>query len=83
MSRIGRSFTFLVLVHKRWKAFAADAADAFLQGMNVEDLGIDIFTDPVGDVRKRLQTPQEFGGGRGAENVKVRFRRCPCSPFVV
>ena len=23
--------------------------------MNVEDLGIDIFTDPVGDVRKRLQ----------------------------
>ena len=55
MSRIGRSFIFLVLVHKRWKAFAADAADAFLQGMNVEDLGIDIFTDPVGDVRKRLQ----------------------------
>ena len=45
----------LVLVHKRWKAFAADAADAFLQGMNMEDLGIDIFTDPVGDVRKRLQ----------------------------
>ena len=55
MSRIGRSFIFLVLVHKRWKAFAADAADAFLQGMNVEDLGIDIFTDHVGDVRKRLQ----------------------------
>ena len=55
MSRIGRSFILLVLVHKRWKAFAADAADAFLQGMNVEDLGIDIFTDPVGDVRKRLQ----------------------------
>ena len=55
MSRIGRSFIFLVLVHKRWKAFAADAADAFLQGMNVEDLGIDTFTDPVGDVRKRLQ----------------------------
>ena len=55
MSRIGRSFIFLVLVHKRWKAFAADAADAFLQGVNVEDLGIDIFTDPVGDVRKRLQ----------------------------
>ena len=55
MSRLGRSFIFLVLVHKRWKAFAADAADAFLQGMNVEDLGIDIFTDPVGDVRKRLQ----------------------------
>ena len=53
MSRIGRSFIFLVLVHKRWKAFAADAADAFLQGMNVEDLGIDMFTDPVGDVRKR------------------------------
>ena len=52
MSRIGRSFIFLVLVHKRWKAFAADAADAFLQGMNVEDLGIDIFTDPVGDVRR-------------------------------
>ena len=45
MSRFGRSFIFLVLVHKRWKAFAADAADAFLQGMNVEDLGIDIFTD--------------------------------------
>ena len=38
MSRIGRSFIFLVLVHKRWKAFAADAADAFQQGMNVEDL---------------------------------------------
>ena len=55
MSRIGRSFIFFVLVHKRWKAFAADAADAFLQSMNVEDLGIDIFTDPVGDVRKRLQ----------------------------
>ena len=55
MSRIGRSFIFLVLVHKRWKAFAADAADAFLQGMNVEDLGIDIFTDLVGDVRKRFQ----------------------------
>ena len=55
MSRIGRSFIFLVLVHKRWKVFAADAADAFLQGRNVEDLGIDIFTDPVGDVTKRLQ----------------------------
>ena len=38
-----------------WKAFAVDAADAFLQGMNVEDLGIDFFNDPVGDVRKRLQ----------------------------
>ena len=50
MSRIGRSFIFLVW-EKRWKAFAADAADAFLQGMNVEDLGIDMFTDPVGDVR--------------------------------
>ena len=25
------------------------------EGMKVEDLGIDIFTDPVGDVRKRLQ----------------------------
>ena len=36
MSRIGQSFIFLVLVHKRWKAFAADAADAFLQGMSVE-----------------------------------------------
>ena len=55
MSRIGRSFIFSVLVHKRWKAFAADAADAFLQSMNGEDFGIDIFTDLVGDVRKRLQ----------------------------
>ena len=29
MSRIGRSFILLVLVHKRWKAFGPDAADAF------------------------------------------------------
>ena len=54
MSRIGRSFIFLVLVHK-WKAFAADAADAFLQSMNVEDLGIDIFAD----VRKRMNLAED------------------------
>ena len=52
---MGGGLSFWFLVHKRWKAFAVDAADAFLQGMNVEDIGIDIFTDPVGDVRKRLQ----------------------------
>ena len=73
MSRIGRSFIFLVLVHKRWKAFAADAADAFLQGMNVEVLGIDIFTDPVGDVRKRLQRPMNLADDEVLKMLKSGF----------
>ena len=73
MSRIGRSFIFLVLVHKRWKAFAADAADAFVQGMNVEDLGIDIFTDPVGDVRKRLQRLMNLADDEVLKMLKSGF----------
>ena len=73
MSRIGRSFIFLDLVHKRWKVFAADAADAFLQGMNVEDLGIDIFTDPVGDVRKRLQRLMNLAEGEVLKMLKSVF----------
>ena len=73
MSRIGRLFIFLVLVHKRWKAFAADAADAFLQGMNVEDLGIDIFTDRVGDVRKRLQRLMNLADDEVLKMLKSGF----------
>ena len=37
------------------ESFCSGRSGSFLQGMNVEDLGIDIFTDLVGDVRKRLQ----------------------------
>ena len=73
MSRIGRSFIFLVLVQKRWKAFAADAADAFLQGMNVEVLGIDIFSDLVGDVRKRLQRPMNLADDEVLKMLKSGF----------
>ena len=73
MSRIGRSFIFLVFVHKRWKAFAADAADVFLQGMNVEDLGIDIFTDLVGDVRKRLQRLMNLAADEVLKMLKSGF----------
>ena len=61
------------LIHKRWKAFAADAADAFLQGMNVEDLGIDIFTDPVGDVRKRLQRQMNLAEDEVLKMLKSGF----------
>ena len=83
MSRIGRSFIFLVLVHNRWKASAADAADAFLQGMNVEDLGIDIFTDPVGDVRKRLQRLMNLAEDEVLKMLKSGFGDVRASSFVV
>ena len=73
MSRIGRSFIFLVLVHKRWKAFAAGAPDALLQGMNVEDLGIDTFTDPVGDVRKRFQRLMNLANDEVLKMLKSGF----------
>ena len=53
--------------------FAADAADAFLQSMNVEDLGIDMFTDPVGDVRKRLQRLMDFAEDEVLKMLKSGF----------
>ena len=45
MSHISRSFMLLVLVHQRWKAFGAAAADASSQGMDLENLAIDMFTE--------------------------------------
>ena len=44
-----------------------------LQGMNVEDLGIDIFTDPVGDVRKRLQRLMNLAEDEVLKMLKYGF----------
>ena len=45
----------------------------FLQGMNVEDLGIDMFTDPVGDVRKRLQRLMNLADDEVLKMLKSGF----------
>ena len=55
MSRIGRSFIFWLCYTSGGKRLQLTQQTRFLQGMNVEDLGVDSFTDPVGDVRKRIQ----------------------------
>ena len=52
MSRMCRSFIFLVF-HKLWKVCGADTADAFSQGMDLENLAVEMYSDPTGDVRRR------------------------------
>ena len=60
MPRLRRSFILLMSFHQRWEAFGADAADALLQGMDLEDLEIEIFTVPSGDVRRLLGRLMQF-----------------------
>ena len=83
----------LVLIHQRWKACGAAAADASSQGMDLEDLAIDIFTERliyfsdeslkmfksgVGDVR----TPRLWYGNAARIMIQIEFLGHPLGGFV-
>ena len=73
ISRLGRNFIFTILTAKRWKAFGADVEDAFLQGVNLEDIGVTIIGIPNSDMRRRLQRLMGLQPGEGLLMLKSRF----------
>ncbi len=48
--RLGRSLVLFLLVPKRWKAFIGDVQDAFLQGIDLETVGVVIFGQPTKEI---------------------------------
>ena len=53
MSRLARHLLLVVASCQRWRCFKADVADAFLQGVDLHDVGVTIGV-PNADMRRRL-----------------------------
>ena len=73
MNRIGRSFITLIAVTKGWKLFSADVTDAFLQGIDLKDVGVVITGVPNADMRRRLSRLMRLKDDEELDMLKSGF----------